>query len=129
VRAIWEKQARSRLGEANQQLTQAEEEAAAALETHRRTVADQPENANPDQLQQRRLTGMATFGDATAAELIRHQADRRMMAAQGAWRRSAQELDIAEKLEERRRQAMAYVARRSAEATLDELMAMRRKHP
>lgn len=129
VRKIWEKQARAQLGEANAELSAAETKAADALEEHRQTASAEPEGAGLDDLTIRRIAGMATHEKYTAAEIVRQQADHRARAAHGTWRRSAQDLDVAEKLDERRRQALAYLARRSAEATLDELMALRRKRP
>jgi flagellar biosynthesis chaperone FliJ len=126
VRSIWERQARVKLGEANQDVTQATEASTDALSDHRRHLeATGTAPASAAELLARRLGGMATHDRYAAAEVIRGQADRRMRAAQGSWRRSAQELDIARSLEERRKQALAYAARRAAEATLDELMALR----
>ena len=121
VRKIWEKQARIQLGQATQELNEAERATVSALDDHRRF-----QETDGDILI-RRIAGMATHEKYTAAELVRRQAEHRTRAAQGSWRRSAQDLDASEKLEERRKQALAYLARRSAEATLDELMAMRRR--
>lgn len=130
VRKIWERQARASLGQANTDLSQAEADAEAAHDEHRRTVAPvNAPSAGLDDLTIRRIAGMATHEKYTVAELVRQQADHRSRAAHGNWRRSAQDLEIAEKLEERRKQALAYLARRSAEATLDELMAIRRRQP
>ncbi|MDH4116619.1 MAG: hypothetical protein OEX04_19590 [Acidimicrobiia bacterium] len=121
VRKIWEKQARIQLGQATQELNEAERATVSALDDHRRS-----QETDGDILI-RRIAGMATHDKYTAAELVRRQAEHRTRAAQGSWRRSAQDLDASEKLEERRKQALAYLARRSSEATLDELMAMRRR--
>lgn len=128
VRGIWEKQARAALGEANRELADAEQAVEEARVEHQKTVAD-ISSAKPgiEDFGLRRTAGMATHERYTAAELVRGHAEVRSRAAHGAWRRSAQDLDVAEKLEERRKQALAYLARRSAEATLDELMALRRK--
>lgn len=127
VRKIWEKQARSQLGEATTELTEAQNQAVKALEEHRTTTSAPPAGSRLDDLTVRRIAGMATHEKYTAAELVRQQADHRARAAHGAWRRSAQDLEVADKLEERRKQALAYLARRSAEATLDELMAIRKR--
>jgi hypothetical protein len=128
VRKIWEKQARAQLGQANGELAEAETETEAAKEEHRKAIAPAEEReATLDDLTIRRIAGMATHEKYTVAEVVRQQADHRARAAHGSWRRSAQDLEIAEKLEERRKQALAYLARRSAEAALDELMAMRRR--
>lgn len=128
VREIWEKQARAQLGQANGDLAHAEAEVEAAKEAHHNTIApaDTPTHGLDD-LTIRRIAGMATHEKYTVAEVVRQQADHRARAAHGNWRRSAQDREVAEKLDERRRQALAYLARRSAEATLDELMAIRRK--
>jgi hypothetical protein len=130
VRGIWERQARAALGEANRELAQAEEAVVEALDDHRRTVASAAD-AEPgvEDLMMRRIAGMATHERYTAAELVRGHAEQRARAAHGSWRRTAQDLEASEKLDDRRKQAMAYLARRSAEATLDELMALRRKTP
>jgi hypothetical protein len=127
VRGIWEKQARAALGEANRQLAEAEEAVVTALDDHRRTVADTATAPGIDNLMMKRMAGIATHERYTAAELVRGHAEARSRAAHGSWRRSAQELEVASKLEERRKQALAYLARRSAEASLDELMALRRE--
>lgn len=127
VRKIWEKQARAQLGQANAQLQNAENESHQALEEHRQTVDSPAEGTGLDDLTVRRIAGMATHETYTAADRVRMQSEQRARASHGSWRRSAQELDIAEKLDERRKQALAYLARRSAEATLDELMALRRR--
>lgn len=128
VRSIWEKQSKAALGEANRRLAEAEQAVEEARIEHQQTVTDIA-GAKPGlaDLGLRRTAGMATHERYTAAELVRGHAEVRSRAAHGAWRRSAQDLDVAEKLEDRRKQALAYLARRSAEATLDELMALRRK--
>lgn len=127
VRSIWERQARAALGNANREVAEAERAALEALDNHRKTVAEAGGENSPEDLMMRRIAGMATHEKYTAAELVRGHADQRARAVQGAWRRSAQELEVAERLDERRRQALAYLARRSAESTLDELMTLRRK--
>jgi hypothetical protein len=128
VRGIWEKQARAALGEANRELAEAEEAVVTALDDHRRTVADTANTApGLDNLMMRRMAGIATHERYTSAELVRGHAEARSRAAHGSWRRSAQDLEVATKLDERRKQALAYLARRSAEASLDELMALRRE--
>jgi len=128
VRKIWEKQARAQLGQANGELSKAQAAVEEASEAHRDAIAPvETPSTGLDDLTIRRIAGMATHERYTVAEVVRRQADHRVRASNGNWRRSAQEMQVAEKLEDRRRQALAYLARRSAEATLDELMVMRRK--
>lgn len=127
VRAIWERQARTRLGSANREVgvrETARSNAAAALDRLRDTPIEAPDAAH---LELARLQGMAThdlLADATASLRRAEEAAR---AAQGNWRRTAQDLEIAERLEEERRRVRAYLARRAAEKSLDEIAALRRK--
>jgi hypothetical protein len=125
VRGIWERQARAKLGEANRDLAEADQAVTEAEERLREHNARPIPPGTAADLALMRMAGIATHDSYTTAELVRGHAERRSRAAQGAWRKSAQDLDVAEKLEERRKQAMAYMARRAAEATLDELMALR----
>ena len=67
------------------------------------------------------------FQRLTEAAAARSNAQARADAATGVWRRSSQEHDMAEELDNRRKQEAAYEARRVAERGLDELVAMRRK--
>jgi hypothetical protein len=127
VRAIWEKQARAELGQANGALQEADRAVEDATPAHQTAIAPANTSGGLDDVTMRRIAGMATHNSYTAAEVVRKQTETRVRAAHGSWRRSAQDLEVAEKLEERRRQALAYLARRSAEATLDELMALRRR--
>lgn len=127
IREIWEKQSRIQLGAANRELIEAAAEAERASDAHRRSVAATPESGPSTQLELWRLAAMATHERYNGAAQIRGQAEDHAKAAQGAWRRSSQQVDMARSIEDRRKQALAYAARRSSEATLDELMALRRK--
>lgn len=127
VREIWEKQARSQLGEANRRLSDARTAAETAADDHRRSLDSTPERAGGDGLELWRLAAMATRERHHDAATVRDQTSDRHRAAQGAWRHAAQQMDMARSLEDRRQQALAYAARRAADASLDELMAIRRR--
>jgi hypothetical protein len=126
IRAIWERQARTRLGSANREVgvrETARADAAGALDRLRGTPIEAPD---PARLELARLQGIASqdlLADATASLRRAEEAAR---AAQGNWRRTAQDLEIAERLEAERQRVRAYLARRAAEKGLDEIAALRR---
>lgn len=126
VRAIWERHARTRLGTATRTVTAREEARAGAAGVLDRLRETPLEASDPAALELARLQGIAAhdlLADATASLRRAEEAAR---AAQGHWRRSAQDLEIAEHLEEQRRRVTAYLARRAAEKSLDEIAALRR---
>ena len=104
--------------------TRREQEAA---ELHHDTLSETRSLVTPEQLELQRLRSVATHAQLTEAAAARSNAQARASAATGVWRRSSQEHDMAEELDNRRKQEAAYEARRVAERSLDELVAMRRR--
>ncbi len=126
LRSIREKQARSELGQARNQELEAREEEARRAEAHREALAGE-EGSNVHSLRAAQLARTATAERSADAGAQRAMSEQRTRAARGAWQRSVQDLDIAENLDERRRQSLALTARRTSDRMLDELMTMRRK--
>ncbi len=126
LRAIREKQARADLGNARSSEAAAREAEAATAEAHKEALSSQ-EGGNVHSLQAAHLARTATAEDSAFAAAERALSEQRTRAARGAWQRSVQDLDIAENLDERRRQNLALTARRTSDRMLDELMTMRRK--
>ena len=127
VRSIWERQAKTNAADAARAAERrAEEERAAALR-HGESISETRSLVTPEQLELQRLRSIATHAQLTEAAAARSNAQARSEAATGTWRRSSQEHDMAEELDQRRKQEAAYEARRVAERSLDELVATRRR--
>lgn len=127
VRSIWERQAKTNAAEAARIAERRTEEEHDAARRHHDTVAETKSLVTPEQLELQRLRSMATHAQLTEAAAARSNAQARSDAATGTWRRSSQEHDMAEELDQRRKQEAAYEARRVAERSLDELVATRRR--
>lgn len=123
VRAIWEKQAKSRAAEAAREVENRIAQAASAAEAHSASLNETVSELTPDHLALQRNRSMATHASLTEAAAARSNAQARSSAAQGVWRRSSQDHDMAAELEQRRRQESAYEARRVSDRSLDELVA------
>lgn len=126
LRSIREKQARSELGQARNQELEAREEEARRAAAHKEALGGE-EGSNVHSLRAAQLARTATAERSVDAGAQRATSEQRTRAARGAWQRSVQDLDIAENLDERRRQSLALTARRTSDRMLDELMTMRRK--
>lgn len=127
VRAIWERQAKTNAAAAAREAEERAERERQAAELHHDTLSETKSLVTPEQLELQRLRSVATHAQLTEAAAARSNAQARSEAATGAWRRSSQEHDMAEELDNRRKQEAAYEARRVAERSLDELVAMRRR--
>ena len=127
VRSIWERQAKTNAAEAARIAERRAEEEQAAARLHHDTVSETKSLVSPEQLELQRLRSMATHAQLTEAAAARSNAQARSEAATGTWRRSSQEHDMAEELDQRRKQEAAYEARRVAERSLDELVATRQR--
>ena len=127
VRAIWERQAKTNAAAAAREAEKRAHEEQEAAELHRDSVSESKSLVTPEQLELQRLRSVATHAQLTEAAAARSNAQSRSDAATGAWRRSSQEHDMAEELDNRRKQEAAYEARRVADRSLDELVALRRK--
>lgn len=125
IRAIWERRERVRLGDARRAVAEAGARLEAAEEAHGESIHPDPTPMSSARLHLLRAQALATHESLLEASTARLHAEQRASAAQGVWRRSAQELEMAEELEARRRLSLAYEARRASERSLDELMALR----
>ncbi len=127
VRAIWERQAKTNAAAAAREAELRTEEEREAAELHHDALSETRSLVTAEQLELQRLRSMATHAQLTEAAAARSNAQARSDAATGTWRRSSQEHDMAEELDQRRKQEAAYEARRVAERSLDELVATRRR--
>jgi hypothetical protein len=127
VRAIWERQAKTNAAAAARNAERETERERLAAENHARSLSETRSLVTPEQLELQRLRSVATHAQLTEAAAARSNAQARADAATGAWRRSSQDHDMAEELDNRRKQEAAYEARRVAERSLDELVATRRR--
>lgn len=127
VRAIWERQAKTNAATAAREAERRIEAERDAAETHANTLSETRSLVTPEQLELQRLRSVATHAQLTEAAAARSNAQARADAATGAWRRSSQDHDMAEELDNRRKQEAAYEARRVADRGLDELVATRRR--
>ncbi len=131
LRTIRERQARSDLASANRAKRVADDELAARRrrydETARHATLEVDDAA---ELQARALAGRRSLEQVAEASADLARTERRVAAAQGSWKRASQELDSVEELDARRRQELAYYARRTSERAMDEMMALRsRRQP
>ncbi len=131
LRTIRERQARSDLASANEASRLAVDELATRRRRYEETAryATQ-EAADPRELQAKALAGHRSLEQVAEAGADLARTEQRVAAAQGSWRRASQELDSVEELDARRRQELAYYARRTSERVMDEMMALRsRRRP
>jgi hypothetical protein len=121
LRGIRERQARGQLGEAQQQARAAQDE----LAKRRQAYLDRPVPAaslTPAQLRVLTLQGVRSM------ELLNEAADayenerRREQRAREAWIRSTNELESAQRLDERRELDAVVRARKASDRALDELV-------
>jgi hypothetical protein len=126
VRAIKERQARSELGQSIKREDEARSAEVAAGEAHRDALG-RSGAADAKSLVVQSLTQKATAERIAVTAASRAWAQHSTQAARGAWQRAAQDLDVAEELEERRLIDLATRARRSSDMAMDEMMTMRRQ--
>jgi hypothetical protein len=125
VRSIKERQARSELGQSIKREGEARRVEAAAADAHRQAL-EQTGAADARSLVVQSLAQKATAERTTLASASRAWAEHNTQSARGSWQRAAQDLDVAEELEERRLIDLATKARRSSDMVLDEMMTIRR---
>ena len=70
------------------------------------------------------LRGLGSHEMVVAAAQVYQKSERALHTKSEAWRRSAADLDAAERLDEKKKQELAREAAKSAEKALDDLMGM-----
>jgi flagellar export protein FliJ len=123
MRAIEEKQARASLATTRQ----AHERARRKLEQLKeRQLDEQPVESilGASQLRSLQLRGLGSHELLVAAAQVVQQSERAMHARSEAWRRSAADLDAAERLDEKKNLEMAQEAAKAAEKAMDDLVGM-----
>lgn len=123
LRSIDEKQARASLANSRHAHEQARKKLEELKAKHREDI-DVGEILGPVNLRSLQLRGMGSYELVAAAAQTFQQSERTMASRSEAWRRSAADLDAAERLDEKRKQEMAREAAKSAEKSLDDLMGM-----
>lgn len=127
VREIREQSARIDVVDARRRLAAAEDSVAAAHAEHIEVLNAPQPPGDVSRLSVSRAAAVSTFEAIAGAEADRTRAEGSVESSLGRWRRTVEERDAVEELETRRRQALAYEARRSADRMLDELMVTRRR--
>lgn len=123
LRSIDEKQARAALANTRQAHERARKKLEDLKAKHREDV-DVGEILGPVNLRSLQLRGMGSFEMVAAAAQSFQLSERALHAKSDAWRRTAADLDAAERLDEKRKQELAREAAKSAEKSLDDLMGM-----
>lgn len=123
LRAIEEKQARASLATTRQAHEQARQKLEELKERHREEL-DPGEVMGAVNLRSLQLRGLGSYEMVSAAAQVFQQSERKMNAKTDAWRRAASDLDAAERLDDKKKQEIAREAAKSAEKSLDDLMAM-----
>ena len=123
LRSIDEKQARAALANTRQAHENARKKLEEMKAKHREEI-DPGEILGPVNLRSLQLRGMGSYELVSEAARTFQQSERAMHAKSEAWRRTAADLDAAERLDEKRKQELARDAAKSAEKSLDDLMSM-----
>ena len=123
LRSIDEKQARAALANTRQAHERARKKLEDLRAKHSEDV-DVGEILGPVNLRSLQLRGMGSFEMVAAAAQSFQLSERALHAKSDAWRRTAADLDAAERLDEKRKQELAREAAKSAERSLDDLMGM-----
>ena len=123
LRAIDEKMARASLANTRQAHERARQKLEELKEQHRESLQVE-EVLGAAQLRSLQLRGMGSHEILTAAAQVVQQSERAMHAKADAWRRSAADLDAAERLDEKKRTEIAQEAAKAAEKSLDDLVGM-----
>lgn len=126
VRSIKERQARSELGQSIKRESEARNAEEAAADAHRDALG-QAHAADAKTLVVQSLAQKATAERIAMTTASRAWAEHTTQSARGSWQRAAQDLDVAEELEERRLVDLATKARRSSDMAMDEMMTIRRQ--
>lgn len=123
LRKIDERQRRAALAAARQAHEDARERLEEYKERHRQSL-ELDEMLSPVELRSLQLRGLQTHEDLVAAADTYARARITLDDRIDGWRRSAEDLDAAERLDQRRKDESARLARVAADRTLDELLAM-----
>ena len=121
VREIWERREKAQVARAIQASRAAAAQAAERAEQHEAALTD-PGTVDPMLAHTSRT---ATWEAFSVAEHHARAAAIQEEATRGVWRRAKQELEITERLEDRRRQAAALETERKETKVLDEVAANR----
>ena len=125
LRSVEERRNRAKLAEARR----VHEEARARLEEMKERYREQltPEEIlSPVELRSLQLRGMSSHEILVEAAEEHERTRRHMERAASDWRRAAEDLDAAERLEQKRKDEMARRARMAAERSLDDLQVILR---
>jgi flagellar export protein FliJ len=123
LRKIDERQRRAALAAARQAHEDARERLEEYKERHRQSL-ELDEMLSPVELRSLQLRGLQTHEDLVAAADTFARARITLDDRIDGWRRSAEDLDAAERLDQRRKDESARLARIAADRTLDELLAV-----
>lgn len=123
LRAIDEKMARASLANTRQAHERARQKLEKLREQHRESLQVE-DIIGAAQLRSLQLRGMGSHEMLTAAVQVVQQSERAMHTKAEAWRRSAADLDAAERLDEKKKQEIAQEAAKAAEKNMDDLVGM-----
>ena len=123
LRKIDERQRRAALAAARQAHEEARERLEEYKERHRQSL-ELDEMLSPVELRSLQLRGLQTHEDLVAAADTYARAQITLDDRIDGWRRSAEDLDAAERLDQRRKDESARLARVAADRSLDELLAV-----
>lgn len=123
LRSIDEKQARASLANTRMAHEQARQKLEELKARHREDL-DVGEILGPVNLRSLQLRGMGSYELVAEAAQTFQQSEKALHSRSEAWRRSAANLDAAERLDDRRKQDMARDVAKAAEKSLDDLMGM-----
>jgi flagellar biosynthesis chaperone FliJ len=123
LRSIDEKMARASLANTQQAHERARRKLEELKDKHLAALEIE-EILGPAQLRSLQLRGISSYEMLTAAAHAVAQSERAVRAKAEAWRRTAADLDAAERLEEKKNQEIAQEAAKSAEKAMDDLMGM-----
>jgi hypothetical protein len=121
LRKIDERQKRAALAAARQAHERARERLEDYKERHRKAL-ELDEMLSPVELRSLQLRGLRSHEDLVVAAEDYARAQRSLDDRIDGWRRSAEHLDAAERLDQRRRDETARLARVAAERSLDDLL-------
>jgi hypothetical protein len=121
IRKIEERQQRASLAAARQAHEQARDRLEEYKERHRKAL-EIDEMLTPVELRSLQLRGLQSHEDLLAAAEHYARARRSLDDRIDGWRRSAESLDAAERLDQRRKDESARLARVAAERSLDDLL-------
>ena len=123
LRRIDEKQRRAALAAARQAHEQARDRLEEYKERHRKALQID-EMLTPVELRSLQLRGLQTHEDLIAAAEDYARARQALEDRIDGWRKSAEDLDAAERLDQRRKDEAARLARTASERSLDDLLGM-----